>query len=110
MGFAFTDDEFAADVIVINTCAVRGHAEMRILGNVGALTHSKKAKPGQIIALCGCMVQQEHMAEKIKKSYPIVNLVFGPHELWRFPELLERTVEGNRRVFSIAPSDGSIAE
>ena len=110
MGFAFTDDEFAADVIVINTCAVRGHAEMRILGNVGALTHSKKARPDQIIALCGCMVQQEHMAEKIKKSYPIVSLVFGPHELWRFPELLEQTVAGKRRVFSIAPSDGSIAE
>ena len=110
MGFAFTGDEFAADVIVINTCAVRGHAEMRILGNVGALTHSKKARPDQIIALCGCMVQQEHMAEKIKKSYPIVSLVFGPHELWRFPELLEQAVEGKRRVFSIAPSDGSIAE
>ena len=110
MGCAFTQDEFAADIIVINTCAVREHAEMRILGNVGALNHTKKARPGQIIALCGCMVQQEHMAEKIKKSYPIVNLVFGPHELWRFPELLERAVSGKKRVFAVAPSDGSVAE
>ena len=110
MGCAFTQDEFAADIIVINTCAVREHAEMRILGNVGALTHTKKARPGQIIALCGCMVQQEHMAEKIKKSYPIVSLVFGPHELWRFPELLRQTVSGKKRVFAVAPSDGSVAE
>ena len=89
MGYGFTSDEFEADVIVINTCAVREHAEMRVLGNVGALNHTKKAKPTQIIAVCGCMVQQEHMAEKVKMSYPIVDLVFGPHELWRFPELLK---------------------
>ena len=87
MGYGFTQDEFQADVIVVNTCAVREHAEMRVLGNVGALNHTKKNKPEQIIAVCGCMVQQQHMAEKIKKSYPVVDLVFGPHELWRFPEL-----------------------
>ena len=63
MGYGFTQDEFQADVIVVNTCAVREHAEMRVLGNVGALNHSKKARPGQIIAVCGCMVQQEHMAQ-----------------------------------------------
>ena len=67
MGYGFTQDEFQADVIVVNTCAVREHAEMRVLGNVGALNHSKKARPGQIVAVCGCMVQQPHMAEKIKK-------------------------------------------
>ena len=110
MGYAFTDDEFAADVIVVNTCAVREHAEMRVLGNVGALNHTKKARPTQIIALCGCMVQQEHMAEKVKKSYPIVDLVFGPHELWRFPELLETVMERRRRVFAADKSDGAVAE
>ena len=110
MGFGFTQDEFAADIVVINTCAVREHAEMRVLGNVGALNHSKKAKPEQIICICGCMVQQPHMAEKLKRSYPIVNLVFGPHELWRFPELLERTLERKKRIFAVAPADGSIAE
>ena len=56
MGYSFTQDEFQADVIVVNTCAVREHAEMRVLGNVGALNHTKKNKPGQIIAVCGCMV------------------------------------------------------
>ena len=110
MGYSFTQDEFQADVIVVNTCAVREHAEMRVLGNVGALNHTKKNKPGQIIAVCGCMVQQEHMAEKIKMSYPVVDLVFGPHELWRFPELLRSVCTEHRRVFAIAPADGSVAE
>ena len=110
MGYGFTMDEYAADVIVINTCAVREHAEMRVLGNVGALNHSKKAKPGQIIAVCGCMVQQPHMAEKIKMSYPVVNLVFGPHELWRFPEHLKAVMDSHKRRFAAEKSDGAVIE
>lgn len=110
MGYGFTQDEFQADVVVVNTCAVREHAEMRVLGNVGALTHTKAKKPGQIIAVCGCMVQQEHMAEKIRKSYSIVDLVFGPHELWRFPELLRRVMTEHSRVFAAGASDGVVAE
>ena len=110
MGYGFTSNEFEADVIVVNTCAVREHAEMRVLGNVGALNHSKKAKPSQIVAVCGCMVQQQHMAEKIKKSYPVVDLVFGPHELWRFPELLLKVMTGGKRVFAVTKSDGTLAE
>ena len=110
MGYGFTQDEFQADVIVVNTCAVREHAEMRVLGNVGALNHTKKNNPNQIIAVCGCMVKQEHMAEKIKKSYPVVDLVFGPHELWRFPELMQQVMTKHKRVFATAKSDGAVAE
>ena len=110
MGCGFTSNEFDADIIVINTCAVREHAEMRVLGNVGALNHSKKAKPGQIIAVCGCMVQQEHMAQKLKMSYSVVDLVFGPHELWRFPELLEQVMTRHKRVFATEKDDGAVAE
>lgn len=110
MGFEFTRDEFEADVIVINTCAVREHAEMRVLGNVGALSHTKKAKPGQIIAVCGCMVQQKHMADKLRRSFRIVDLVFGPHDLWRFPELLERVLLEKTRVFAAEPNEGAVAE
>ena len=111
MGYVFTDSETDADLIVINTCAVREHAEMRVLGNVGALTHTKRAKPGQLIALCGCMVTQEHMAEKVKRSYPIVDLVFGTHELYRFPELLEQTLTPHKgRVFSVRQIDGERVE
>ena len=110
MGCGFTDNEFEADIIVINTCAVREHAEMRVLGNVGALNHSKKARPGQILAVCGCMVQQQHMAQKIKMSYPVVDLVFGPHELWRFPEHLKAVMDSRKRRFAADPDEGSVAE
>ncbi len=67
MGYGFTEREAEADVIVLNTCAVREHAEKRVLGNVGALTHTKRANPDQIIVLCGCMVQQPVLAEKIRR-------------------------------------------
>jgi len=112
MGYVFTQNENEADIVVINTCAVREHAEMRILSNVGALVHAKKAKKDMIIAVCGCMVQQEHMAEKIKKSYPHVDLVFGTHELQNFPELLERLLLSpkRRRIFAVTDSEGRITE
>ena len=110
MGYHFTDSEAEADVIVINTCAIREHAEMRVLGNVGALVHTKRAKPGQLICVCGCMAQEPHMAQKIKESYRQVDLVFGPHALWRFPELLYRLVTRRGRIFDIADEPGSIAE
>ena len=110
MGCEFTSEEKEADIIVINTCAVREHAEMRILGNVGALSHTKKAKNDQMIVLCGCMVQAPGMAERVKKSYPYVDLVFGPQALWRFPELLERRLNSKKRVFEVTDEAGAIAE
>ncbi len=110
MGYGFTDDEAAADVIVINTCAVRGHAEDRVLGNVGALVHTKRRRPGQIIALCGCMMGEPQMVEKIRASYQHVDLVFDPHALWKFPELLQRVIQRRGRVFDTPGGDGSIAE
>ncbi len=110
MGYEFTEDEFAADLIVVNTCAVREHAEQRVLGNVGALNHTKKAKPDQKIVLCGCMVQQKHMAERVKKSFPIVDLVFGPHELYRFPELMKTMLGRKKRVFAVRETPGEYVE
>lgn len=110
MGFSFTGDPFAADVVVLNTCAVREHAEKRVYGNLGALTHTKKANPSQVICLCGCMAQQKRVADKVRSSYRHVDLVFGPHALWRFPELLQRVYREHGRVFSIDDSPGYIAE
>lgn len=111
MGYELTEDVKEADFILYNTCAVREHAEARALGNVGALTHVKKAHPETVIALCGCMVQQEQVMEKVKKSYPHVDLVFGTHALWRFPELLFRALTGGKRVFDISGDEkGEIAE
>ncbi len=110
MGYQFTDQEPQADVIVINTCAVREHAELRVLGNVGALVHTKRKKPSQIICLCGCMAQEPGMAEKLRQSYRHVDLVFGPHALWRFPEFLLRILRRRGRIFETADDPGAIAE
>ncbi len=88
VGYGLTDDEHSADLIVINTCAVREHAEMRVLGNVGALVHVKRVKPNLIIALCGCMMEEPHAVEKIKQSFRHVDIVFGTRALPQFPELL----------------------
>ena len=110
MGFSFTDDTFKADVVVLNTCAVREHAEKRVYGNLGALTHTKKANPRQVICLCGCMAQQKRVADKVRQSYRHVDLVFGPHALWQFPELLQKVYTRHGRVFSIDDCHGTIAE
>ena len=82
MGCSFTDDPAQADVVVLNTCAIRDHAEKRVYGNLGALTHTKKANPAQVICLCGCMAQRPEVAEKVRQSYRHVDLVFGPQALW----------------------------
>ena len=110
MGYGFTQSEGEADVIVINTCAVREHAELRVLGNVGALTHTKRKKPEQIICICGCMAQEPGMADKLRRSYRHVDLVFGPHALWRFPEFLDRILTRRGRIFETADDPGAIAE
>ena len=108
MGFGFTEEPEQADLILFNTCAVREHAEDRVFGNVGALKGIKRRRPDVLIALCGCMVQQEHIAQRIKASYPFVGLVFGTHVLHRFPELLYNALAGQERVFEIPEGDGSI--
>lgn len=110
MGFELCEKVEDADLILYNTCAIREHAEDRVFGNVGALKKLKSEKSHLIIALCGCMMQQSHIAEKIKKSYPFVSLVFGTHVVHRLPELLSRTLTGGKRVFCIDESDGVIAE
>ncbi len=115
MGYAMTSDEEQAEIIVVNTCAVREHAQMRVFGNVGALTHIKREHPERIVVLCGCMAQSPEIREQVKRSYRMVDLCFGPHDLWRFPELLSETIRvhglpGNKsRVFA-ASEDGVIAE
>ena len=110
MGYGFTQDEEEARVIVINTCAIREHAEQRVLGNLGALVHTKRRHPDQLICLCGCMAQEPRIAEKIRQSYRHVDLVFGPHTLWKFPEMLHTLLSHRGRIFQTADEAGSIAE
>ena len=109
-GYAICDEAEGADVVIMNTCAIREHAEQRVFGNLGALTHTKRRHPGQKIFLCGGMAGQEQVGERSRKSYPHVDGVFSTHHLWQFPSLLYQVLTGTKRVFSTADEPGSIAE
>ena len=109
-GFDFTDEPDNADFILFNTCAVREHAEDRVFGNVGALKNIKRRHPQILIALCGCMMEQEHVAERIYKSFPFVGLVFGTPSLHHFPELMYGALVNGGRVFERGNDDKKIYE
>ena len=110
MGFEPTDDPARADVVLLNTCAIREHAEKRVFGSLGELTHTKAANPEQIIVLCGCMAQQKRVADRVRESYRHVDLVLGPQAEWRLPELLYGVLTQHRRAFAIDDEHGRIAE
>lgn len=109
-GFEFSDSPENADFILFNTCAVREHAEDRVFGNVGALKNIKRKHPQILIALCGCMMEQEHIANKIYKSFPFVGLVFGTHSLHHFPELMYNSLVNGKRVFERGNDDNKLYE
>ena len=98
-GYGFTENVEDADFILFNTCAVREHAEDRVFGNVGALKKLKRRHPQILVALCGCMMEQEHVAKRIRESFSFVGLVFGTHCLHLFPELLYKSLVDGSRVF-----------
>ena len=110
MGYGFTEDLSEADFVLYNTCAVREHAEDRVFGNVGILKKYKEENHNLIIALCGCMMQQQHIRDKIYKSYPYVDLVFGTYVIHRLPELVYKTISGKKRVVCADEGNGAIAE
>lgn len=109
-GFDFTESPEEADFILFNTCAVREHAEDRVFGNVGALKNIKRRHPSVIIALCGCMMEQEHVADRIRKSYPFVNLVFGTRSLFHFPELFYNVLLTGNRTFERDVNEKTVCE
>ena len=109
-GYEIAQEAEGADVVIMNTCAIREHAEQRVFGNLGALTHTKRRHPEQKIFLCGCMAGQTEVVERIRKSYPHVNGVFSTHHLWQFPELLYRVLTEKKRQFFVQDEAGSIAE
>ena len=109
-GFEFTEKAEEADLVIYNTCAVRENAEQRVFGRLGILKHIKETRPEMMVAVCGCMVQQEHICEKIKKVHGHVDLIFGTHALWRMPQLLFEAMTGKGIVVDIENSDGAISE
>ena len=109
-GYAITDSAEGADVVVMNTCAIREHAEQRVFGNLGALTHTKRRHPRQKIFLCGCMAGQKIVSDRIKNSYHHVDGVFSTHHLWQFPQILHRVLMTGKRTFFVEDEAGSIIE
>jgi len=110
MGMKEADDRANADLVLFNTCCVRENAERRAIGNVNWLKELKKEKPKLIIGICGCMVQQPKMAEKILKQYKFIDIAFGTQNLHQLPTLLEAMLSHNQRVVSVSHEDDLIAE
>ncbi len=110
MGFSFTDSPEQADLILFNTCASRENAETKVFGNIGNLKQLKAVKPALLIGICGCMTEQPHVVEKLKKSYSYVGFVFGSHSAYRLPSLIQSCLDEGKRVFRVAPDDGCVAE
>ena len=110
MGYELTDSLEGASLILYNTCAVREHAEDRAFGNVGALKARKTADKNLKIFLCGCMMQQKHIAEKIRKSYSFVDVIFGTNVIYRLPEFVYNSLAGGKKITEIPSGDGVISE
>ncbi len=109
-GYLITNNPDESDLVVLNTCAIREHAQDRAFGNIGALKKLKSANKNFKIALCGCMVQQKSVLDKIKSSYPFVDIVFGTHVIHKLPEFLYRNFSTGKKVYDITDSEGVINE
>lgn len=107
MGYIKTNDSSLAKIAIFNTCCIRENAETKVFGKLGSLKQYKKN--GMIIAVCGCMPQEKHIVDKIKESYSFVDILFGTHTLYKFPELLYNALSGNS-VVDILDIEGQIAE
>ncbi len=110
LGYEETGTAKDAGLVIMNTCAVRQKAEEKVFGHIGRLGKLKRDRPEMVIAICGCMVQQEAVAKKIKKRYPFVNLIFGTHNIASFPELLQRAEESGETVLDLWQEAGEVVE
>ena len=109
MGYTRTQNQNEADLAIFNTCCVRENAEDKLFGKLGELKKIKEEK-GIIIAIGGCMMQEKHITDKIKQSYPFVDIIFGTHTLHKFPEDLYKTIQEKRKLEDILDIDGKIYE
>lgn len=108
-GYAITEDEHA-DLVIYNTCTVRENANLKVYGRLGVLGSMKKKQPHKLIALCGCMMQEPAVVEKIRKSYRFVDLVFGTHNIYKFAELLAEGLAGNGMIIDVWKDTDKIVE
>ena len=110
MGYNKTKDLAEADLIILNTCCVRGNAENRIYGHIGNLKPLKESRPDVILAVCGCMAQEPGERERIKSAHPYVDLIFGPQNLHDFPALLQRALHEHKRIIEVELGPGTVRE
>lgn len=110
IGYVEESDEDKADFVIYNTCTVRENANMRVYGRLGQLKHVKKSNPHMMIGLCGCMMQEPEVVEKLKKSYRFVDLIFGTHNIYKFAELIATRLESERMVIDIWKDTDKIVE
>ncbi len=110
IGYQEEADEDKADFVIYNTCTVRENANMRVYGRLGQLKHAKKINPHMMIGLCGCMMQEPHVVEKLKKSYRFVDIIFGTHNIYKFAELIATRYESQRMVIDIWKDTDKIVE
>jgi tRNA-N(6)-(isopentenyl)adenosine-37 thiotransferase enzyme MiaB len=110
MDYQSTEDATLADVILVNTCAIRENAENRVFGHIGRMKPLKLEKPGLIIGLCGCMAQEETVVNKVLRTYPQVDLIFGTHNIHRLPQLLQEALFSKEMVVEVWSKEGDIVE
>ena len=110
MGYERCETPEEADLILVNTCAVREHAELRALSTTGQFKKLKEKNPELLIGVCGCMVTQEHRMNQLKKSYPYVDFLVGTGMLYRLPEIISEQLGGGKRSFTIDLPEGTLAE
>ncbi|MFZ5966608.1 MAG: tRNA (N6-isopentenyl adenosine(37)-C2)-methylthiotransferase MiaB [Bacillota bacterium] len=110
MGYTETTEVNEANLIIYNTCCVRENAELKVYGNLGQLKPLKKKNPDMMIVVCGCMMQQPHVVEQIKRKYSHVDLVFGTHNLHNFPQLLANCRQSNNMIVEVWEEEGEIIE
>ena len=110
VGYVEGTDEETADFVIYNTCTVRENANLRVYGRLGQLGAMKKKNPHKMIALCGCMMQEPEVIEKLKKSYRFVDLIFGTHNIYKFAELLTSAMQSDRTVIDIWKDTDKIVE
>ncbi|WP_147566320.1 tRNA (N6-isopentenyl adenosine(37)-C2)-methylthiotransferase MiaB [Clostridium tyrobutyricum] len=110
IGYTKTTQKDTADIIIFNTCCVRENAELKVYGNLGMLRKLKKNNPELIIAVCGCMMQQKNMAKDIIKRFPFVDIIFGTHNAYKFPEYLNRVRYGEKSIIEIQNKEDGIVE
>lgn len=110
LGYSPTIREEEADFIIFNTCSVRENADNKVFGEIGRMKNVKRQNPNMLLALCGCMAQQQTVVDRILKSYPQVDMVFGTHNIHRLPELVEQAILSKETIIDVWETEGDIIE